>query len=132
MRALRVRLALLRAAFFGAALRVLFRDAPFRVAFLAVFLAAAFLVAFRVDFPAVLADFRLDFFGVVLALLAPEDLRPVVAVRSRLGRSSRAVLGAGAGGSAGEVVGVGAGEGPGGYSIGRGSIQPDPDQPISI
>jgi hypothetical protein len=122
-----LRLALLRADFFGAALRVLFREAPFRAAFLV----APFL-DFRADFPddfADVADFRVDFFGAAFRP-APEDLRPEAGARSRRAGSSRAVLGAG--GSAGEVVGVGAGAGPGGYSIGRGSIQPDPDQPISI
>jgi len=124
-----------RAAFFAdffpdffADLRTVFRE-PVRAAFfaglLAVFL-AAFLAVFLAAFVAV---FFALFLAVFLALFLGA-LR-VGVVEDRAGRAAAGAPSRVAGVAAGSVGWVGAAVG-GGYSIGSGSIQPDPDQPISI
>ena len=91
--------------------------ADFRADFLLLFLAdrlADFLAPFRAD------DFlaRLDFLDAFLA-----DLRRGVVDRSRVLEESSKLL---------YDAGVEAGVGAGVFSIGSGSIQPEPDHPISI
>jgi hypothetical protein len=100
-----------------------------------------FRALFRAELrPPFLADFRLlflaDFFADFLALFREEDflaerrLDFLVALRAdlraggvdRLGDSSKSRY----------EAGVEAGAGAGVFSIGSGSIQPEPDQPISI
>ena len=81
-----------------------------------------FFAAFLVDFLALLADF---FAAFLLALRA--DFRGVAAGADELFVRVADGLGLAGVGAAGA-----AGVGVGGYSVGSGSIQPDPDQPISI
>ena len=73
--------------------------------------------------PCIPAAFRADF----LAAFRADFLAGLCGAAGRLGALG---LAAGARLAAGGVTGAGAGAG--GYSIGNGSIQPEPDQPISI
>jgi hypothetical protein len=111
------RVAAFRLVAFLAGRRALFL-AAFLADFFVLFLAARARVArFLADF---LAAFLADFFEAGRALFRgvtdamEEELEP-----------PEGIEGAG-------VWAGGVGAGAGGYSIGRGSIQPDPDQPISI
>jgi hypothetical protein len=116
------------------------RLAVFRALFLADF-RALFLVDFRADFRAVfrpprLAAFRAPFRADFLAPLARlADLRELpflalfLALFFRVGGRVRAAAGS-LKSSKDEGLEVGAGAGV--FSIGSGSIQPEPDQPISI
>jgi hypothetical protein len=111
-------------------------DRPRFAVFLALFLAgrrADFLVDFRALFlaprrAAFLAPLRADFF-------APRDLfadlRAVFLAAFRRGREGLARVGAGSLNSSKEE-GLELGAGAGVFSIGSGSIQPEPDQPISM
>ena len=116
------------------------RLAPFRPPFLVDF-RALFLLDLRADFRAVFrpprlaafrAPFRADFFA-PLARLA--DLRELLFLALFLALFFRA---AGRGRAAPDSLksskdeGLEVGAGAGVFSIGRGSIQPEPDQPISI
>jgi hypothetical protein len=121
------RLALWRAPFFGALLDAFF--AAVRLDFLDDF-PAVFLVAFLVVFPVTfLADF-LVLFRLADRADSPARLRAGLRVVSRRVDGVGALI-RGAVDSPGEGA-TGGAAGTGGYSIGRGSIQPDPDQPISI
>jgi hypothetical protein len=108
---------------FRAALRALFL-LDFLAARFAAFFAVRFAAFFAVRLAPFLAALRTDF---LTPALAREDLRDdfrAVDPEGVLDGEPEEVLG---------VVGeVGAGAGEGGYSIGSGSIQPEPDQPISI
>lgn len=108
------------------------RRAPLRALFLLARLApdrlAAFLAGRRVAFP---ADLRAAFLADLRAAFLA-DFRPPRLAAFLAGRAVRFLAGSAAQDVSEAGVEVGVGCWVGGGSIGSGSIQPEPDQPISI
>jgi hypothetical protein len=115
-----LRLAAFRADFFFEAFRA-GRRTVFFAAFLAVFLALRLAAFFGPRLAAFLADFVGPFELALRAVFLGVAEPPEAVERAADGVGE---VGAGSAGALGVEAG--------GYSIGRGSIQPDPDQPISI